>query len=58
MRKAVSNMRALTNFDRLYIGGGNAKLIDFKLDDDTEVVDNSNGVKGGAWLWRQGVQPA
>ncbi len=58
VRKAVSNMRALTNFDRLYIGGGNAKLIDFKLDDDTEVVDNSNGVKGGAWLWRQGVQPA
>ncbi len=58
VRKAVDNMRTLTNFDRLYIGGGNAKEITFKLDDDTEVVDNSNGVKGGAWLWRQGVQPA
>lgn len=58
VRKAINNMRALTNFDRLYIGGGNAKEITFKLEGDTEVIDNSNGVKGGAWLWRQGVQPA
>ena len=58
VRKAIDNMRSLTNFDRLYIGGGNAKEITFKLDDDVEVIDNTNGVKGGAWLWRQGVQPA
>ncbi len=58
VRKAISNMRSLTNFDRLYIGGGNAKEITFKLDDDVEIIDNTNGVKGGAWLWRQGVQPA
>ena len=58
VRKAVDNMRSLTNFDRLYIGGGNAKEITFKLDPDVEVIDNTNGVKGGAWLWRQGVQPA
>ena len=58
VRKAIANMRALTNFDRLYIGGGNAKEITFQLEDDVELVDNTNGVKGGAWLWRQGVQPA
>ena len=58
VRKMIDNMRTLTNFDHLYIGGGNAKEITFKLDADVEVVDNSNGVKGGAWLWRQGVQPA
>ncbi len=58
VRKAVANMRALTNFDHLYIGGGNAKEVTFKLDADVEIIDNTNGVKGGAWLWRQGVKPA
>ena len=58
VQKMIVNMRALTNFDHLYIGGGNAKEINFKLDADVELVDNANGVKGGAWLWRQGVQPA
>ncbi len=48
----------LTNFDRLYIGGGNAKDLTFALDPDAEIVDNANGIRGGAWLWRQNVQPA
>ncbi len=56
--KMIANMRLLTNFDHLYLGGGNAKEVTFKLDADVEIVDNTNGVKGGAWLWRQGVQPA
>ena len=58
VRKMIANVRTLTNFDRLYLGGGNAQEITFKLDADVELVDNANGVKGGAWLWRQGVQPA
>jgi polyphosphate glucokinase len=53
VRKAIANLRKLTNFDRLYIGGGNAKLIDFDLPPDVETVDNSNALRGGAWLWRQ-----
>ena len=58
VKKALDNLRTLTMFDRLYIGGGNAKAITFPLDDDMEIVDNSNGIKGGAWLWRQNVLPA
>ena len=58
VERAVATLRTLTTFDHLFIGGGNAKLIDFKLTDDTEVIDNTNGIKGGAWLWRQPVQPA
>lgn len=57
VKKAIKNLRVLTNFDHLFIGGGNAKEIDFKLDDDVTVVDNSNGIKGGTWLWRQRSQP-
>ena len=58
VQKAIKTLRALTTFDQLYIGGGNSKIITFALDDDTEIIDNANGIKGGAWLWRQNVQPA
>lgn len=51
VRKAVSALRKLTNFDHLYIGGGNAKKIDFELDPDVTVVSNDAGLKGGIALW-------
>ena len=35
VQKAIKNMRTLTTFDRLYIGGGNAREIVCPLDDDT-----------------------
>lgn len=52
LQKAILIWRTVTNFDRLYLGGGNTEHIDFKLDDDIEIVSNENGVRGGAWLWR------
>lgn len=55
VQRAIKNIRILTNFDRLYIGGGNADKLDFKLDPDIEIVSNENGVRGGAWLWRKHV---
>ena len=58
VKLAIATLRTLTTFDHLFIGGGNAKLIDFKLENDVEVIDNTNGIKGGAWLWRQSVQPS
>ena len=50
--RAIETMRILTNFDKLYIGGGNSDKINFKLDPDVKIVSNEAGVKGGAWLWR------
>jgi polyphosphate glucokinase len=55
VQRAIKNLRNLTNFDRLYIGGGNARKVDFDLGTDMEIISNENGVKGGAWLWREGV---
>jgi polyphosphate glucokinase len=52
VRKAIESMRTLANFDRLYIGGGNAEKINFKLDEDVQVISNEYGIKGGAWLWQ------
>ncbi len=50
--KAIRRLRALTSFDHLYIGGGNAKKIDFELDPDVTLVSNDAGLKGGVALWR------
>ncbi len=53
VRRAIANLRVLTNFDHLYIGGGNAKKIDFALDPDVTIVSNEAGIRGGVALWRQ-----
>jgi polyphosphate glucokinase len=51
--RAIKTLRTLTNFDKLYIGGGNASKLNFKLDPDVQIITNECGVKGGAWLWRK-----
>lgn len=50
--KAIDLWRILTNFDKLYLGGGNASEITFELPDGVEVVSNELGLKGGIGLWR------
>jgi polyphosphate glucokinase len=52
VKKALDNMRRLTSFDHLYVGGGNAKKINFALDPDITVVSNEAGVEGGVALWQ------
>ncbi len=49
--RAIRTLRALTSFDHLYIGGGNAKKIDVELAPDVTVVSNDAGIKGGIALW-------
>ena len=45
--KAIDNMRALTLFDHLYIGGGNSRrVLHQHLPDDVTVVDNTAGILG------------
>ena len=51
--KAIANLRTLTHFDHLYIGGGNSDKIDCELPADVTIVDNSAGLSGGAFLWRE-----
>jgi polyphosphate glucokinase len=52
VEKAIGNLRSLTNFDHLYVGGGNAKKIAFELDPDVTIVSNEAGLKGGIALWQ------
>ena len=48
----IDILRRLVNFDHLYIGGGNAKLIKSALPSDVTIVPNSDGLTGGIALWR------
>lgn len=52
LRKAIGYWRILTHFEKLYLGGGNAQLVSFKLPPDVEIVPNILGMKGGIWLWK------
>jgi polyphosphate glucokinase len=52
VKKAIRNMRILTTFDRLYVGGGNAKRLELPLDPDVTIVANRAGIAGGIALWR------
>lgn len=49
--RAIDAVRVLTNFELLYIGGGNATVIDFSLPVDVHLVSNETGVTGGVRLW-------
>jgi len=53
VKQALNDLRTLTNFDHLYIGGGNADRLNFELPPDITTVSNECGVRGGAWLWRK-----
>ncbi|OYW24743.1 MAG: chromosome partitioning protein ParA [Planctomycetales bacterium 12-60-4] len=52
LAKAVVQMRHTFNFDVLYLGGGNARLLDAtKYYPDVRLVDNIAGLLGGIALW-------
>ncbi len=52
VRKAIATLRGLTNFDHLYIGGGNARHIAFEPDPDVTIISNEAGIEGGVAAWR------
>ncbi len=51
IKAVIEILKIVFNYDRLYISGGNARLIDFKLEDNIQMVTNEDGIKGGAKLW-------
>lgn len=52
LARAIETLRALTDFDHLYIGGGNARLVRLELPADVSIVDNIAGIIGGVRLWQ------
>ncbi len=51
VRRTISILKTVFNYDRLYIGGGNSKKLNFKTDSSIILVNNIDGIKGGVKLW-------
>lgn len=54
LQRAIRQFELLFNYDTLYLGGGNAKRIGFKLPPNVKAVENIAGLLGGIALWRDG----
>lgn len=50
--EAIAALYKLFNYDKLYIGGGNARLISVGLPANVAIVSNDLGLIGGLALWR------
>ncbi|PSR52177.1 chromosome partitioning protein ParA [Adhaeribacter arboris] len=53
MERVLKILKAVFNYDHLYISGGNASKIRFNLDENITIVSNRDGIKGGTRLWLQ-----
>jgi polyphosphate glucokinase len=53
VEEAIASLDKAINFRALYIGGGNAKKLAFKLPEHVSVVSNTAGLLGGIALWKQ-----
>ena len=54
VQKMLLVLKSVFNYEHLYIGGGNSRLINIRLDDNVTLVSNEDGIKGGAKLWEVG----
>jgi len=53
--EAIDQLYKLFYYDRIYIGGGNAKEIDFQLPKNAEIISNQDGILGGIKLWERNL---
>lgn len=52
LQKAIVQLQHLFNTDHLYLGGGEAKKVDFELPKNVSIVPNIKGLLGGIALWK------
>lgn len=52
LEKAIASLEHLFNYDRLYIGGGEAKKVSLTLPPNVKIIPNLSGLLGGIALWR------
>ena len=52
VRRMIKIIHTLLNYDRLYLGGGNAPKVRGKLPPDMAIVSNEAGITGGVKLWK------
>jgi polyphosphate glucokinase len=57
LQEAISELQKTFNYDHLYIGGGNSRLVNFKLPANVKTISNEDGLLGGIALWRDAAKP-
>lgn len=56
VQQTIQRLAALVDFDKLHIGGGNARLfVQTELPTNVMLVTNEAGLAGGAKLWNQDI---
>lgn len=53
VRKIISVLKTVFNYDHLFIGGGNSKRVTMAPDDSMTFVSNLDGIRGGAKVWQR-----
>jgi polyphosphate glucokinase len=53
--KTIAIIDVLLNYDRLYLGGGNAKRLEGKLPEHVNICSNDAGLTGGIALWSEAM---
>jgi polyphosphate glucokinase len=51
VHQVIGILESLVNYDKLWIGGGNAARLKFALPANVATVSNDAGIEGGARLW-------
>lgn len=51
VRKVIAMLAVVTNYDHLYLGGGNSARVKFKLPKNVSLVSNDAGMEGSAFIW-------
>ncbi len=51
VQKIIKLLAVVVNYDMLYIGGGNARLLKKPLPDKVKTVSNEDGITGGVKVW-------
>lgn len=56
VRAMLDQLQPIFNYERVYIGGGNAKALrDVELPDDVRLFENEEGMRGGVRVWEDAL---
>ena len=51
VKKLIGVLATVFAYDRLYLGGGNSRWVNFRLPRNVTLVSNDAGMEGGAFAW-------
>jgi polyphosphate glucokinase len=57
VRELFEQLSWITNYDRLYVGGGNAERLEKEMPPRVTRIDSAAGIRGGHRLWEWGEGP-